>query len=432
MSDGLSAASDLRGDAEAFLLLLLKALSSPNSDTTRLSPTCFTAAARALFLLRVILSGNGLSFTERDLYYTNPALFGSQGQRAVHQSLERLCKWMQLGSLAMTAVSLVTLGPVFLHYLFTSPARAFREAEQHALRHSCRVTGDAGTKPLHGGQHTVRWYTRDHLGVSAAPRSILVGPIAFSCNGRTVSVSQSGNEGILVSSALARASLSVVCTCAGSSDDPAPSPVLVFVEKECTLRHMQDALSRLTAVKGRSFIFLCTKGYPCIASRQMLRRIHEQCPALPMVGLVDGDPHGLQILLTLITPLPTQRPEQTPERVQARTSDENLTDYLPVRWLGIKPSTVAHNAKSTQRPAKAALSERDSVMVEGLRGRLTALVKASTGAALPPSVRPTVQTVRDMLAEVEWMATTRVKCELQAGDPVALLLSSCSSLANDS
>lgn len=47
-----------------------------------------------------------------------------------------------------------------------------------------------------------------------------------------------------------------------------------------------------------SYTFMCCRGYPCIASRIFLQRIHQERPDLPLLALVDGDVHGINILLT--------------------------------------------------------------------------------------------------------------------------------------
>lgn len=418
-------------DSQSLLLLFLKFISCPASLERGLSETSLIATARAIFLLRVILSGKGLSFTERDLYYTNPVLFGSQGQRAVHRSLERLCILMDVGrvtaSFANGRSSPSSEGTVFLRSLLTNPSKALHEAQELGGRQERLAREGTATEarpPSAPSPSTRSRYTREGLCVVAAPRSVLVGPLTFTLNGREVSVAQSGQDGLLVSSEMARGSHSFswdfADECQDGGGENKGSPVLVFVEKECTLRHMLDALFRHSGhdCYRRRFCFLCTKGYPCIASRQFLRRIHEQWPALPMVGLVDGDPHGLRILLTLLAPVTEQTKQEAGG--SGESAEESISRYLPVRWLGMKPSTVVAQSKRSAAGAVMALTEHDIAVLKSLRSRLALL---NAHASSHPTCQATEQTIREMLREAEWMAIAKLKCELQAGDPLSLLFS---------
>ncbi|PWV06822.1 putative meiosis recombination protein SPO11 [Trypanosoma cruzi] len=79
-----------------------------------------------------------------------------------------------------------------------------------------------------------------------------------------------------------------------------PSAV-ILVEKESTLRTLvvAEGVLGLGAPLNRCS-FLCSKGYPCRASRTLLHKLHCELPQLPILVLVDGDPHGMRIALTFL------------------------------------------------------------------------------------------------------------------------------------
>lgn len=184
--------------------------------------------------------------------------------------------------------------------------------------------------------------------------------------------------------------------------------VLVVVEKECVLRTLLDTDHALRppssasffnegthrgsapwdssgttprssffdspVAPSRPFIFLCTKGYPCVAARLFLRRIHAAWPTLPLVVLTDGDPHGIGIVLslmgltavpsshnddgsalflqastrwshTVITgPLPLHHNSPTAPIPSSQNAVRGSYSYplclLPLYWLGIRPSEL--------------------------------------------------------------------------------------------
>lgn len=188
--------------------------------------------------------------------------------------------------------------------------------------------------------------------------------------------------------------------------------ILVIVEKECVLRTLLDTDHALLpscssafrsetnssyphsvvsgsfsvssfplplAAPDRRFIFLCTRGYPCVASRLFLRRLHAAWPSLPLVALTDGDPHGIAIVLSLMGllctptseaplsasffrhPRPTAEeilscaslPSSAKRHVPATDGDVpfafHVEHLLPLCWVGVMPSQRMreHHGKHT-------------------------------------------------------------------------------------
>lgn len=185
--------------------------------------------------------------------------------------------------------------------------------------------------------------------------------------------------------------------------------VLVLVEKECVLRRLVDTdhallpssvLASHTLTNSdlyqwdrcksslpascvssslhtvRPFIFLCTRGYPCVASRLFLRRLHAAWPSLPILALTDGDPHGIGIVLSMmgLSTVTSRRTaasanfHHTTSHISESVARETFIsiDYsideqghhhsqdacisstpsspslLPLIWIGIRPSKLFH------------------------------------------------------------------------------------------
>lgn len=183
--------------------------------------------------------------------------------------------------------------------------------------------------------------------------------------------------------------------------------ILVIVEKECVLRTLLDTdhallpphsptprrdpyrspphdsmppsffvsstLSSLP-VSDRRFIFLCTKGYPCVASRLFLRRLHAAWPSLPLVAFTDGDPHGMAIVLSLMGVLSAPSSEAPPsaslfgnrrppaaEILPGGPWATTAAPLLPLAWIGVKPSELMqqHTIASTPSSSGASYAPTD-------------------------------------------------------------------------
>lgn len=201
--------------------------------------------------------------------------------------------------------------------------------------------------------------------------------------------------------------------------------LLLVVEKECVLRtllHLEDALQRHVMIRGCShaLILVCTKGYPCRATRLWLRRLHCALPRVPLLALVDGDVHGMSMVLTLMGLM-----GRSERRACARR------DLLPICWAGVR--TSAHYGARAQRAALPAallraLTPADHTRLATLRGLLEGVpceggevvegermcecvgdgnANANADAAV---VR---RTLNEVYEEVCWMERVKLKCEIE-------------------
>lgn len=372
----------LHNDTEQLVLHFLSVITGNRNHTKGIhtAPMAHTFAVLDILDSFWRLGGGGGSFhcTERDIYYRAPLLFGSQ--RTVHAALERLCAWLTLRAAAEAA------GPAAR----PPGAELFTRAAHH-LRRSGTDTG-TGPRARAGG------YTRESLGVTPAGRSTLVGALAVtlltapsSSSSYTVDLATSyGREGLLVTSDIAARFVSASFTAA--SGDGGKGGVVVFVEKECVL---QTLLTTEAAGRRRPrYAFLCSRGYPCVAARALLRRWHSADPSLPLAALADGDPHGIAIVLTLMG-------HRAPRGGEGEGSEGGEAPaLLPVRWVGVRASQVRSPG------ACLPLAASDERLLVSLGRRLQQLRATQRDATV-------LRTLADMAAEVAWMRRTKLKCEVQ-------------------
>lgn len=149
------------------------------------------------------------------------------------------------------------------------------------------------------------------LGVDATAKSTIVGHLTLRLplakrngvsptsagEGEVIDVSQLGSCGLAVSSHIAQhASCFEIASTVGSEKLLETFFILV-VEKEGTFRHLLQAESFLS--KFRCAV-LCVRGFPCQASRLLLRRIQQDFMKrkglhVPVLSLTDGDIYGRHI-----------------------------------------------------------------------------------------------------------------------------------------
>ncbi|CUG92114.1 meiosis recombination protein SPO11-like, putative [Bodo saltans] len=168
--------------------------------------------------------------------------------------------------------------------------------------------------PVVGCESSVVW-TRSALGIDATAKSILAGSNTVIRLQRSAQVTSStlsgedniqlqrfGPSGLAIGTALVDAVVGISIT-----ERPPPPPLtlpllhsssiasvaLLVVEKESTLRHLLtvDGLWE----KAQHWTFLCTKGFPCAASKSFLRVFHQHHPTVPIFILCDGDVFGVHI-----------------------------------------------------------------------------------------------------------------------------------------
>ncbi|RNF22904.1 meiosis recombination protein SPO11 [Trypanosoma conorhini] len=385
-------------------------------------------SAQALYVLACVVDMvyQGLTCTERDVYYRNTLLFPN-GQRDVHTSIEHLCRWMD------------SARPLPAH-----PA----------------ATG--ADYPVGAGQ---RGYTREGLHIYASGKSLLMGYISFDVPTaaafpasaahamhlaeRTVPQAQGDSKqpatpsmGTVEVNGMRHASGILLDMAVGmrgchfrGAGGPGSSPAaVILLEKESTLRTLVEANGALGLGAPLSrCVFLCSKGYPCRASRALLRRLHRELPKLPIFVLVDGDPHGMRIALTFMglfgeDAAARRRRRPLPPRQQAPPAPEKnfLSALLPARWIGVRPSALPHEATG-----RAPLTPSDRRVLLHLMARVVEAIShlgddvggAGRGAEDVSLIRGSLT---DLLREAEWMTEKSLKCALQAwpDGPMRLLSAS--------
>ncbi|KAF8290834.1 meiotic recombination protein spo11 [Trypanosoma cruzi] len=372
--------------------------------------------ARVLYVLSCVVDmvNQGLTCTERDVYYQNTSLFRN-GQRDVHTSIEKLCRWMD----------------------------------------STHPLGNADDPESIGR----RRYTREGLRIAASGKSILIGYISFdipkrspvlpsfsqttqmtvgnvsqtqfcfekTANHLTGTVEMNGmrhSSGILVNMAVGMRG----CHFRGAEGVGSLPSAVILVEKESTLRTLvvAEGVFGLGAPLNRCS-FLCSKGYPCQASRMLLHKLHRELPQLPILVLVDGDPHGMRIALTFLGlfggSASTRRRKQ---KKRPFASAEFISTLLPARWIGVRPSALPHQAtgRAPLTPLdRQVLLQMMARVVEALSLLEDEVVDATCSGEEINIIR---STLNDILREAEWMKEKSLKCALQAwpDGPLHLLMDS--------
>ncbi|BFZ59960.1 endodeoxyribonuclease [Saitoella coloradoensis] len=73
---------------------------------------------------------------------------------------------------------------------------------------------------------------------------------------------------------------------------------VLVIEKEATFRGLANSGFWKNDVNAGPGILVTAKGYPDLSTRALLHLLHITSPTIPLLALVDHDPHGLDILLT--------------------------------------------------------------------------------------------------------------------------------------
>ncbi|GET93356.1 hypothetical protein, conserved [Leishmania tarentolae] len=372
--------------------------------------------------------------TERDLYYRNPPLFAPRGQRATHDSIKRLCSWLEV--VARVHPHQQREGPL-LTSLFRSPrcllSRLWRGTQ-----------GTASLTPLH---------TRESLGITAAGKSVLVGAVLLElCDpSELIDVSACGSVGITLTYPLAVRM--VGCREAGGRQAARDGISLtqryklVLIEKESVHHALLQSMTKGGTSHTCSYVLLCIKGYPCVAAREWLRRVHALWPSLQIYIMVDGDPHGLCIALTVMgllgskgcpSPIVSLQPNPTsssfPSRSGATPASAETTkvkELLPLHFLGVCPSLVWSCDSHSEVPLSAGrlgglapsegipLTTDDVQVLKRIASNVQAALvstpeKSDSATSLRGCETAIVRrTLQRVLKEAEWMQRSRIKCELQ-------------------
>ncbi|GAA5886178.1 hypothetical protein JCM6882_004290 [Rhodosporidiobolus microsporus] len=125
---------------------------------------------------------------------------------------------------------------------------------------------------------------RSDLNVVAAAKGLFAGSIKIvTTDGQTL---ESKSQGVLIPAGQA-------------IEDVEKNDVkwVLVVEKEAVFQTLCTSSFFSDSSVGNG-VLLTGKGYPDLATRELLKRLAEEDPSVPLLALVDSDPHGLDILST--------------------------------------------------------------------------------------------------------------------------------------
>ncbi|GAA5850652.1 hypothetical protein JCM8547_001945 [Rhodosporidiobolus lusitaniae] len=155
---------------------------------------------------------------------------------------------------------------------------------------------------------------------------------------------------------------------------------VLVVEKEAVFQTLciPELLHTFALGKG---VLLTGKGYPDLATRELVKRLADELPSVPIFALVDSDPHGLEILSTYRF-----------GSASLSFDSANLTVGERIEWLGVKGT------------------EWDALGID--RDELLPLTKADRSKALAMLNREWLP--EEWRRELEYMLHLGRKAEIQA------------------
>uniref|UniRef100_A0A7I4YLE4 DNA topoisomerase (ATP-hydrolyzing) n=1 Tax=Haemonchus contortus TaxID=6289 RepID=A0A7I4YLE4_HAECO len=158
---------------------------------------------------------------------------------------------------------------------------------------------------------------------------------------------------------------------------------IVVVEKDAIFQKLIDEGYFAAFPKS---LLVTGKGYPDICTRKVLRWLVEKLN-VPVYGLFDSDPHGIEIMLTFKYGSITERREGRGCNVKQ------------IQWLGLKPSDVS--SLSIPREQFIRLTNRDFMKIVKIRRRANGLGED------------------EVVAELDLLRLQRTKLELEAVSSIA-------------
>ncbi|KAI8993685.1 Spo11/DNA topoisomerase VI subunit A [Pilobolus umbonatus] len=137
----------------------------------------------------------------------------------------------------------------------------------------------------------VLFRTQNVVDMTAASKGLIFGPVRLKLKNNKVldclsdSSTDSNNEqGTLIPP------INLIC------DIQCKAKYVIVIEKEATFRHL--ASSGFCQSLPESCILITGKGYPDLATRQLIKYFSIHYKSIPILALMDNDPHGLDIYAT--------------------------------------------------------------------------------------------------------------------------------------
>eukprot|EP00898_Chlorokybus_atmophyticus_P006066 jgi/Chlat1/6460/Chrsp45S00467 len=207
---------------------------------------------------------------------------------------------------------------------------------------------------------------RAALGITAASRSAVAGLLLIHDVENTINCAAVGLEGFSITGDIERLNMWKYSTSA---------QIIIVIEKDAVFQRLvEDGLFNLLPC-----ILVTGRGFPDLAVRVLLRRLHDAFPHLPIVALVDWNPSGLAIICAY-------------KYGSAGTGLETPNYACDVRWLGVRSGDLIGVPQEAFQP----LTERD-------QGSIDRMLQW-----------PLLESDPDYKEELHRMRVRGEKCEIQA------------------
>ncbi|OTA68026.1 DNA topoisomerase IV, alpha subunit [Hypoxylon sp. EC38] len=171
---------------------------------------------------------------------------------------------------------------------------------------------------------------RDVLNIVAAYKGLVAGGITIELKNDSTLDCNSDSNGVLIPHAEVIRRVNI-----------GEARWIMVIEKEATFRGLAASRYFETSAAGPG-ILVTGKGYPDLITRQFLHSLHSAFPLLPIHGLVDFDPSGIDIVLTY-------------KRGSRSLGHEENVTVPGISWLGLKSCDILGHSR---RGASAAHSSQ--------------------------------------------------------------------------
>jgi meiotic recombination protein SPO11 len=158
---------------------------------------------------------------------------------------------------------------------------------------------------------------------------------------------------------------------------------ILVVEKDAVFQGLLKEDAQLTS----NVIIVTAKGMPDLATRAFLHKLHTQYPEIPVLGLVDWNPAGVNILYIY---------KYGSENNQPESCKYGLTS---LKWLGLRTDMI----RNVSGEVLQSITNRDAGLIRSLKARLSTKqgVTGSTASL-------------GWVSELEEMETSGVKADIEA------------------
>ncbi|EPY16994.1 meiosis recombination protein SPO11 [Angomonas deanei] len=387
--------------------------------------------AELFFILEIIMNESnstttnqknrfGFHSTQRDIYYRDTTLFSST--KTVSEAIHKLCVLLDWTHYNAQLDETNT----------TEHKKERNEISQYVYQHLFELPFSL-LEGQFSSHRELSPYRREVLGVSNTSRSYLVGHMDLCMEphpSTLLSLATQGTEGIPLTSHLALHSH--LLPSSSSFQD-----VLVIVEKECIVKKLVAHAWFHSGQAKRRWTFLCTRGYPCRSTQLFVQRHlarqekkHHLTGIIPCVALVDGDPHGLGILLTLMG-VSFRLPSAS------RTPTDHEHDHDPytredvgrgMHWAGVKTSMLYPDGNNNKKNHNSnVISRNDCMICSPEEVNMLQRMEKVLSKQVQNNKKDTI--LSEIYNEVLFLQRRKLKCEIQSyknGDVTSLyqLLSS--------